>query len=52
MYEGTWVAQSVGCLPVAQVVILGLWDRAPHQALCFSLSFPLVLSLALLLSLK
>ena len=31
-FEGTWVAQSVKCLPLAQVMISGSWDRAPDQA--------------------
>ena len=25
---GTWVAQMVGCLPSAQVMISGTWDQA------------------------
>jgi len=25
-YQGTWVAQSVKCLPLARVVILACWD--------------------------
>ena len=31
---GTWVAQLVGYLPLAQVVIPGSWDQALSQALC------------------
>ena len=42
-----WVAQSVKHLPLAQLMISGSWDRAPHQALCSarSLLLPLPLSL-------
>ena len=29
-----WVAQSVGPLSLAQVMIPGSWDRAPSRALC------------------
>ena len=32
--RGTWVAQWVKPLPLAQVMISGSWDRAPHRALC------------------
>ena len=31
-YGGTWVAQSVKHLPLAQVMIPGSWDQAPHWA--------------------
>ena len=31
---GTWEAQLVKHLLSAQVMILGSWDRAPHQAPC------------------
>ena len=30
--EDAWVAQSVRCLPLAQVVIPGFWDLVLHQA--------------------
>ena len=30
MYQGTWVAQSVKYLPLAQVMIPGSWDEAPQ----------------------
>jgi len=26
--RGTWVAQSIKCLPTAQIMIPGSWDRA------------------------
>ena len=40
---GTWVARLVGCLPLAQVMVSGSWDRAPGLApvqrrVCFFLS--------------
>ena len=42
--RGAWVAQSVKCLPSAQVMISGSWDRAPHQVpplgACFFLPTP------------
>ncbi|CAK7313434.1 hypothetical protein VULLAG_LOCUS17524 [Vulpes lagopus] len=56
-FEGPWAAQSVKCLPSAQVMIPGNWDGAPHGigcpapwGACFSLSLcpplpPLVLSI-------
>jgi len=28
----TWVAQSVKCLPLAQVMMSGSWDQAPCRA--------------------
>ena len=28
--QGAWVAQSVKHLPLAQVMISGSWDQAPH----------------------
>lgn len=31
-YRGSWVPQLVKCLPLAQVMILGLRDQAPSQA--------------------
>ena len=52
-YRGTWVAQSVE--PLAQVMMPGSWDRAPHQAPCsvgslFLPFFLLIVSLSLYLS--
>ena len=46
-YWGTWVAQSVKCLPSAQVMVPGSWDQAPHRAPCSAgdLLLSLVLSL-------
>ena len=52
------MAQLVKHLPLAQVMILGSWDRAPHRAPCSAgslllplplplLVFPLTLSLSL-----
>jgi len=29
-FRGTWVAQSVKCLPSVQVMISGSWGRAPR----------------------
>ena len=48
--SGTWVAQLVNCLPSAQVMIPGSWDRAPHRTPCSvgSLLLPLPLLLLLL----
>ena len=45
---GTWVAQSVKHLPLAQVLIPGSWDRAPNLVLCSveSLLLPLLLPAA------
>ena len=40
------------CLPLAQVVILGSWDRVPHRALAGSLLPPLLMSLPLRVSHK
>lgn len=34
--RGTWVAQSVRCLPLAQVMFPALWDQAPHRVPCSS----------------
>ena len=31
---GPWVSQWFEHLPLAQVVILGSWDRVPHRAPC------------------
>ena len=54
VFQGTWVTQSVKCLPVAQVMIPGSWDRALHWAPCSVGSLflhltllPLILSLFL-----
>lgn len=44
-----WVAQSVKCLPLAQVMILGSWDRAPHCA-CTQLGSLVLPPLTLVLS--
>ena len=46
---GTWVAQSVKHLPLAQVMIPESWDGAPHQAPCSvgGLHLPLPLPAAL-----
>ena len=41
--RGTWVAQLVECLPLAQIVMPGSWDWA-LCGVCFSLSSLLVLS--------
>lgn len=30
--QGTWVAQSIKCVPLAQVMISRFWDEAPGQA--------------------
>ena len=48
--RGTWVVQSVECLPWAQVMIEESWDQAPHWApwLAESLLLPLLLLLSLL----
>ena len=58
-FWGTWVAQSVKHLPLAQVMIPGSWDPALHQApLLLPLLLPLpflpthVSSLSFMLSLK
>ena len=32
--QGTWVAQSVKRLLLAQILFLGSWNRALHGALC------------------
>ena len=32
--RGAWVAQWVKPLPLAQVMISGSWDQAPHWTLC------------------
>ena len=58
--RGTWVAQSVKHLPLAQVMISVSWDQTPRQALCSAGSLlrpstshsPSVLFLSLSLSLK
>ena len=41
----SWVAQVVERLPSAQVMMLGSWDRAPHQGPCMEKS--LLISLPL-----
>ena len=49
-----WVAQLVKWLPLAQVMVLGCWGRAPHQAPCLeggSLHLPFSLPLSFMLSL-
>ena len=33
LFRGTWVAQLVKCLPSAQMMIPGSWDRAPLGSL-------------------
>jgi len=50
---GAWVAQLVGRLPSAQVMVLESRDRVPHRAPCSagSLLLPLTLT-SLILSLK
>ena len=45
--RGTWVAQSVKHLPLAQVMISGSWDGAPCQGPCSVGSLFLPLSLLL-----
>ena len=47
--RGAWVAQSAKCLPLAQVMILGSWDRAPHCA-CTQLGSLVLPPLTLVLS--
>ena len=44
-----WVAQSVKCLPLAQIMILGSWDQALNPASCSveNLLLPLLLLLPL-----
>ena len=32
--RSAWVVLLVKCLALAQVLILGFWNRVPHQALC------------------
>ena len=46
--QGTWGAQSVKCLPSAQVMIPGSWDRVPHWAPCSVGRLLLLLPLPLL----
>ena len=47
-YRVTWVAHWVEhpTLVLAQVMLPGLWDRAPHQTLCRAWSLPGILSLS------
>ena len=44
---GTWVSQWLSVLPLAQVMILGPWDRVPHWTPTGSLLLPLSVSLPL-----
>ena len=46
--EDAWVTQSVGCLPLAQVLILESGDGVPHRAPCSVGSWLLPLPLSLL----
>ena len=46
--RGTWVAQSLKRLPLAQVIIPGSWDRALHRVLCSAGSLLLPLPLPML----
>jgi len=48
-YRGSWVPQLVRCLPLAQGMILGLWDQAPSQALHSTGSMLVPLPLPLLM---
>ena len=48
-----WLSRvSVRLLVSAQVMIPGLWDRAPHRALCWAWNLPEILSLSISLSLS
>ena len=48
---GAWLSQSVKHLPWAQVMILGSWDRVPHQAIRLLAQQGVCSSLCLLLHL-
>ena len=51
LFRVTWVAQSVRCMPLAQVMISGSWDQVPCWAPCSAgtLLLPLLLLILLLL---
>lgn len=48
LYRGSWLAQWVKCLTLGfgSGHGLGLWDQAPHQALCWLWSLLKILSLS------
>ena len=45
--RGTWGAQSVEHVPLAQVLILESWNQTPHRAPCSAGSLLLLLPLLL-----
>ena len=45
--QGHLGGSVVECLPLAQVMMLGSWDRVLHQAPCKELATPSVLRLCL-----